>query len=115
MATKASIEKYLEKKFIDWCKEHKVMAIKGPSQMYKGVPDRIAIIPNGGTLWIEFKGDTYYQLTPMQQKWKSFIMASDPNRYFCVNTKEELKALITLCEALMDGHSIYRPVEFIEE
>ena len=112
MASKTSIEKYLEKKFVDWCRENKIIAVKGPAQMYKGIPDRIVIIPNGGTIWVEFKGNTYYQLSPMQQKWKSFLLASDPDRYFCINTKEELNALIQLCADLLDGFPIYTPSIF---
>jgi len=109
MADKSSIEKYLEHKFCDWCKQQDIQTVKGPSGMYKGIPDRIVIIPNGGTLWVEFKGDTYYQLTPMQQLWKKILIQSDPERYFCINTKEELKELMDLCEYLKKGLPIYTP------
>jgi hypothetical protein len=114
MATKTSIEKYLENKFVKWCKENNIRAFKGPSSVYAGIPDRIVIVPNGGTLWVEFKGGSYYQLTPIQLKWKTFLVASDPYRYFCVNTKEELEELMKLCLYIKKGLPIYRPTIFIE-
>lgn len=102
MPTKTSIEKYLEHKFVAWCKANGVLAVKGDANMYKGIPDRIVILPKGGgTIWVEFKGDSYYQLTPMQLKWQEWLMASDSTRYFVINDKEELQRLIDYCLMLM--------------
>ena len=99
-----SIEKYLEKRFCTWCNEHstddhKIIPIKGWAQQYTGIPDRIVILPYGhGTLWIEFKGGTAYGLTAMQQKWRKWLIDSDPNRYYCIDTKEDLEHLLNLIE-----------------
>ena len=97
-----SIEKYLESKFVEWCKSVRTVAVKGPAQMYKGIPDRIVALPDGGgTVWVEFKGGTSYQLQPMQMHWRDLLERSNPNRYFVVDTKEDLDALIKRCEAFM--------------
>lgn len=98
-----SNEKYLERKFNDYIKSIKGMSVKGPSHMYTGIPDRIAVLPNGGgTIWVEFKGGTYYQLQPMQKWWKELLVSSDPDRYFLVDTKEDLDKLVETCQRLID-------------
>lgn len=103
MSGAGSIEKYLERKFCEWVRSIGGMAVKGPSYDYKGIPDRIIILPNGGgTVWIEFKGNTYYQLQPKQVWWKDLIVSSDPNRYFLVDTKEDLTKTIEACQRLID-------------
>lgn len=102
----ASNEKYLEYKFNEFIKSIKGMSVKGPSFMYTGIPDRIAILPNGGgTIWVEFKGGTYYQLQPMQVWWKELLISSDPNRYFLVDNKEDLDRLIETCKRLIDNNN----------
>lgn len=99
MYNKQSIEKPLEHKFVKWCKEHGIAdrQFKGPSSMFKGIPDRILLVPNGGGTWyIEFKGGTYYQLTAMQKEWQTMIEESTPPNaqyYFEINTYEELDDL----------------------
>ena len=99
----ASNEKYLERKFNEYIKSIKGMSVKGPSYMYTGIPDRIVVLPNGGgTLWVEFKGGTYYQLQPMQKVWRDILINSDSNRYFLVDNKEDLQNLIETCERLID-------------
>ena len=98
----SSIEKYLESKMVRWCNDHGAKAIKGPAYMEAGIPDRIIVLPHGGgTLWVEFKGGTAYGLTPIQQWWKKLLLDSDPKRYFCIDTKEQLEDLINYCLTLM--------------
>ena len=102
MPTK-SIEKPLETKFVNWC-EHTLggKAIKGPAFMYTGIPDRIVVLPNGGgTLWVEFKGGTAYQLTPMQDWWRRKLIDSDSKRYFLVDNYDDLKNLMDYCLTLI--------------
>lgn len=98
-----SNEKYLERKFNEFIKSIKGMSVKGPSYMYTGIPDRIVVLPKGGgTIWVEFKGGTYYQLQPMQKVWREILMDSDPDRYFLVDNKEDLDNLIETCKRLID-------------
>ena len=102
-----SIEKTLEKNFVSFIENICIngyygKAIKGPSYMYTGIPDRIAILPGGGgTVWVEFKGGTYYGLTPKQVEWKQRLINSDPSRYFCIDTKEQLEELKNYCLTLI--------------
>lgn len=98
-----SEEKPLERKFCTWLKSIGGEPVKGPSYTNKGIPDRIAVLPNGGgTVWIEFKGNTYYQLTPIQQYWKELLLNSDPERYFVVDTQEDLQKVIEACKSFID-------------
>lgn len=97
-----SIEKYLEKTFCDWCKTKGAIPVKGPANMYKGIPDRVVALPHGGgTIWVEFKGGTAYQLTDAQKMWRRMLIDSAPDRYFVIDSKEDLKHLIQTCEMFM--------------
>lgn len=96
-----SNEKPLERKFVKWINSIGGEAVKGPSNTNRGIPDRIVVLPNGGgTIWVEFKGGTYYQLTPTQVWWKDLLMSSDPKRYFLVDNQEDLDKLINTCKRL---------------
>ena len=87
----ATVEKYIEKKFVEWCEKNGAKAVKGPTANSKGFPDRIVVLPrNGGTIYVEFKGDGYYDLTPTQKWWKALIESSSPNRYFKVSSNKRL-------------------------
>ena len=98
-----SQEKPLERKFCEWLRSIGGEPVKGPSFTNKGIPDRIAVLPNGGgTVWIEFKGGTSYQLTPIQKWWRDLLMNSDPTRYFVVDTKEDLARVIETCKRFID-------------
>lgn len=96
------LENVLENKFVDYVKDIGGRAVKGPAFQYKGIPDRIAILPNGGgTVWVEFKNGEY-QLQPLQQWWKSLLVNSDPNRYFVVDSYEALDKCIQACNNLIN-------------
>lgn len=91
-------EKALENNFTAWCKERKIVPIKGPVTTSKGFPDRFLQLPNGGgTIYVEFKGTNYYSLTPLQAWWRDYLKASNPNRYFLVEDKEGLERLKMRC------------------
>lgn len=98
-----SQEKPLERKLCEWAKSIGAEPVKGPSYTNKGIPDRIIVLPNGGgTVWVEVKGGTYYQLTPMQQWWKALLLNSDPERYFVIDNKEDLQKVIDACLRFID-------------
>ena len=98
-----SREKPLERKFNRWVTSIGGESVKGPSYTNKGIPDRIVVLPNGGgTIWVEFKGGTSYQLTPTQIEWKKRLMDSNPNTYFLVDTIDDLNKLIEHCKSLID-------------
>jgi hypothetical protein len=98
MATNTT-EKRLETNFVAWCKSKGIYAMKGPTGTSKGFPDRFLQLPNlGGTIYVEFKGSSYYGLTPLQEWWKEYISSSSPHRYFVVDTDEDLEKLKRKCE-----------------
>jgi hypothetical protein len=95
-------EQYLESHFVAWCKQHDAIAVKGPANLAKGFPDRFVALPNGaGTIYVEFKGTSYYGLQPMQKYWQKVLKNSDPYRYFVIDTKEQVLALESFCEVLI--------------
>lgn len=97
-----SMEKYLERKFVEWVDSVGGLAMKGPAALYKGVPDRIAILPYGGTVWVEFKGGTEYGLTAMQKCFKDMLVKSDRTRYYVVDNKDDLASVIAICKCLIN-------------
>lgn len=108
MSKSLSIEKYLENKLVEWVRSVGGEAFKGNASQYKGIPDRIVVLPVGGTVWVECKGGTEYTLTPMQHQFKKRLMRSDPWRYFVLDSKEDLKKCIAVCKCLMSAqHVVY--------
>lgn len=98
----STIEKRLENNFVTWCRARDIEPIKGPTATSKGFPDRFLQLPKGGgTIYVEFKGSSYYSLTPLQQWWKQYLLESNPNRYFVVDTEEDLAKLKIRCETLI--------------
>ena len=96
-------ESALEKNFSAWCQVRDIIPIKGPSMFAKGIPDRYVQLPDGGgTIYIEFKGTSYYGLTAMQRMWKDYLINSSPNRYFLVENTDELDALKKRCLEFID-------------
>lgn len=97
-----NLEKYLEDRFVAWCNERDIVAMKGPAGLSKGFPDRFASLPNGGgTIYVEFKGTSYYDLSQIQQWWQRYLLLSDPYRTFVVRSKEDLAQLFEKCETFI--------------
>jgi hypothetical protein len=95
-------EKQLERKFCKWCRLKGIEPVKGPAEYAKGIPDRFLQLPNGGgTIYVEFKGTSYYGLTALQEWWKKYLLDSDPNRYYFVEDDAGLAALQKRCEDLI--------------
>lgn len=98
----ATMESYLEGKFVDWCNKVGAKAVKGPTMHSKGFPDRFVALPNyGGTVYVEFKGTSYYDLEPLQKWWMMQIKKSSPDRHFVVRSRSDLEDLIRTCEGFM--------------
>ena len=51
----SNTEKYLEKKLVDIVKKVGGLCIKIHNPYYRGLPDRLVILPDGGVVWIELK------------------------------------------------------------
>lgn len=48
-------EKYLERKLVKAVEQVGGMCIKIHNPYYRGLPDRLVIMPDGGTVWVELK------------------------------------------------------------
>lgn len=48
-------EKYLERKLVKAVEAIGGMCIKIHNPYYRGLPDRLVILPDGGTCWVELK------------------------------------------------------------
>jgi len=109
----STVEKRLETDFVKWCQSKQIVAIKGPVMTSKGFPDRfLQLSKGGGTIYVEFKGTSYYDLTPLQRWWEEYLRASNPHRYFLVNNDEDLQHVKDMCEKFIRIGSILVDVEF---
>jgi hypothetical protein len=91
-------EKKLERDFCDWAKERDIVPVKGPANLAKGIPDRFLQLPRGGgTIYVEFKGTSYYGLSKIQEWWMHYLLDSNPNRYFVIDNVAELEELKQKC------------------
>lgn len=48
-------EKYLERKLVKAVEQVGGMCVKIHNPYYRGLPDRLVIMPDGGTCWVELK------------------------------------------------------------
>lgn len=48
-------EKYLERKLVEIVKAIGGMCVKIHNPYYRGLPDRLIILPDGGIVWVELK------------------------------------------------------------
>lgn len=48
-------EKYLERKLVERVKAIGGMCVKIHNPYYRGLPDRLIILPDGGIVWVELK------------------------------------------------------------
>ena len=103
-----------EKKFCKWINSIGGKHFKGPAMIVKGIPDRIAFLPNlGGTVYVEFKESELRDLEPMQKWWRNVLINSDPNRYFVVDNEKSLEYTINRCKRLIEiGKDTY---QFVQE
>jgi hypothetical protein len=48
-------ESEIERKVVDYCREHDVLCYKFVSPQRRGVPDRILVLPDGRVIFVELK------------------------------------------------------------
>jgi hypothetical protein len=63
---KNNSEKYLERKLVEAVKAVGGMCVKIHNPYYRGLPDRLVILPDGGIVWVELK-TLGKKLTKLQQ------------------------------------------------
>jgi Holliday junction resolvase len=51
-------EASIERKVVDYCREHGILCYKFVSPNQRGVPDRILVLPGGQVIFVELKAPT---------------------------------------------------------
>lgn len=65
-----SLESTEEKKLLDWVKKQGGICIKLPSQWYRGIPDRLVLLPGGRAIFVELKRKKgSRKIFPTQNRW----------------------------------------------
>lgn len=82
-------EKYLERKLVEAVKAVGGMCVKIHNPYYRGLPDRLVILPYGGTCWVELK-------TLGKKPTKLQLLAHEELRkrgqtVFIIDTEEKLR------------------------
>jgi Holliday junction resolvase len=52
------LEKSIERRVVDYCREHGILCYKFVSPNQRGVPDRILVLPGGQVIFVELKAPT---------------------------------------------------------
>ena len=69
-------EKYLERKLVERIKAHGGLCLKFASVTEAGYPDRLCLMPNGKTLWVELK-TTGRKPTKLQERGFAVYVVDD--------------------------------------
>ena len=69
-------EETIEKKFVEECSKIEVKAIKLEVQGDKGWPDRLCLLPNGITVFVEFKRPGGGEVSQHQKKKLNWLHTS---------------------------------------
>lgn len=91
----SEIEKYL----VRMVRKNKGLAPKWVAPGQRGVPDRIVILPNGKTVFVEMKAPGK-KLSPLQVKW-SKTLSEMGHICYVIDTKSGVDNFIQ--EVFMDG------------
>ncbi|MEH7462759.1 VRR-NUC domain-containing protein [Bacillus thuringiensis] len=91
----SEVERYLAKKV----KQIGGLAPKWVSPGQRGVPDRIVILPNGITLYVEMKAPGK-KLAPLQELWAKKLTKLGHSAYM-IDTKERVDDFIGECQQII--------------
>lgn len=73
-------ERTIEKRFTDEVAKHGGKALKFVSPGHNGVPDRIVLLPDGRTVYVELKAPGK-PLRPLQAKWAKTLTSMNHVHY----------------------------------
>lgn len=85
-------ESALESMLVRKVKEHGGFALKWVSPGNAGVPDRIVILPNGQTVYVEMKAPGK-PLQPLQERWGRMLTTRN-HRWYVLDSKEGIMDFI---------------------
>lgn len=89
-------EKYLEKKLKEGIKKKGGLALKFSSEEYTGMPDRLILMPNGKTYWVEVKSSN--KDLRKEQKVRCEMLRKMGYKVFVVKSMETLDLAINADE-----------------
>lgn len=69
------LEKDIEKKLVDIVKKHGGKCLKWNCPGWRGVPDRILLLPGGKVIFAELKRPKGSRVDPLQTWWKEQLTA----------------------------------------
>ncbi|UTG84518.1 VRR-NUC domain-containing protein [Bacillus paranthracis] len=91
----SEVEGYLVKKI----KQIGGLAPKWVSPGQRGIPDRIVVLPNGITLYVEMKAPGK-KLAPLQELWAKRLTKLGHKAYM-IDSKEEVDNFIGKCQQMI--------------
>ncbi|REK69327.1 VRR-NUC domain-containing protein [Paenibacillus paeoniae] len=85
-------ESTLERKLVREVKSIGGLAPKWTSPGNRGVPDRLVILPNGQTIYVEMKAPGK-PLEPLQRKWQKDLLALG-HRHYKIDSEADIDRFI---------------------
>jgi len=89
-------ESFLERKLIDAVKQIGGKAVKWVAPGSRGVPDRIIILPDGQTAFVEMKAPRK-PLGPLQKKWANDLRKLG-HKVYKIDSVVDIEAFIADCK-----------------
>ncbi|MFX3633734.1 MAG: VRR-NUC domain-containing protein [Candidatus Pristimantibacillus sp.] len=86
-------ERTIEKRFTDEVQKHGGKALKFVSPGHNGVPDRIVLLPDGRTVYVELKAPGK-PLRPLQAKWARTLTGMN-HVHYKIDSHEDTDRFIT--------------------
>lgn len=69
------LEKEIERKLVEIVKRHGGKCLKWVCPGWRGVPDRILLLPGGKVIFAELKRPKGSKVDPLQKKWREWLTA----------------------------------------
>lgn len=87
------LEKTLQQKILNFCKQNAIIAVKTDSTSTRGWPDLTIVLPSGNVIFVELKTETG-RLSKLQQHVHEKLRGNNANIY-TIRDFETFKRIIT--------------------
>ena len=91
----SKLEKEIESKLKDLVEDYGGKCLKWTCPGWRGVPDRIVLMPRGRVYFVELKRPNGGRLSEMQ-KWWHKVLRERGFWVFCIHSEEELETFETI-------------------